>query len=902
MRTHYIAALSLLFPFVSAVGCNDVETFNVPSTAAAGSSGTAGSAGTGGSVSAGGTAGTAGQSGTAGTAGSAGDGGQMGGQAGSMTVPPEPSRGDPETFPTECVTTCEEACTALETCKAEDSQLYPISTKKCLERCAMSEGGPVWGDISSTFKCCASQTECSAKQHCGGWLIHPAPIAACDKFCACFVGSSLSAMFWPDAPTPQDYQKSETQVILDTAGQSLDMRDFPGATMEVRGRYTLVRFTQDLPEHLWRSLAKQVKILPTFVNSQGQVAGATGMIHVRIGAPQARAAAEQVVKQRGKRKLVANQLNASLYRIDVEAGQESLQLLAALNQVPGVRAEADMVRLHELYYQPNDPRFPDQWHLENTGQDGSIVGVDGRVSEAWDLVKGNANSIIAINDTGVDVTHPDLIDNTLTPLNFPMDFQSMLDMGTFGGHGTNCAGVAAARGDNEEGVSGVCPECKILPAWVGPDNPDGPGLLIDDNDLATNFKSMADMGAAVISNSWGYGSNDPMFKESAPGFVGLPLVIAESFDYAETQGRGGKGTVIVFASGNSNISTFKNPYPTHPTVVTVAAVDNLGLKSYYSNFGGEVDIAAPSNGGTLGISTTRVTPSGEMAKYTRNFGGTSSATPFVAGVIGLIVAANPELTAQEVRDILANSATKIDPVYGDWDNTGFSPHYGHGLVNAYKAVKMALGECSAGESCEAPSDTCANGDCPKQPCSPCRTNQECAADHVCQALPNLGMATCVPKAVAGACATGYELAGDYCVPTRQTCGLCGGVETCDGQDNDCNGVVDDAPECEGRRCYVNDQGCAADEQCAATFCVPACKKNADCPTNYECKAVKNRYGVSDNLGGCRLRQQSACNAGCQVLASTLPDDTLKSFVDCMKDGAASCSVAQTCTTYLPVTF
>src|SRR5690606_19462091 len=182
-----------------------------------------------------------------------------------------------------------------------------------------------------------------------------------------------------------------------------------------------------------------------------------------------------------------------------------------------------------------------------------------------------------------------------------------------------------------------------------------------------------DAGAWVINNSWGASGGDPRFQLSNFGVGVIPQLVRAAFDYAETDGRGGKGTVILFAAGNSN--EIVNDYGAYESVLAVAAVDDQGLKSYYSNFGVAVDIAAPSNGGLNGITTTAA-PSG----YTNSFGGTSSACPFASGVAGLILSANPELTAAEVRDILRASATKIDPVWGEWKD-GISPFYGSGMVN-----------------------------------------------------------------------------------------------------------------------------------------------------------------------------------------------------------------------------
>src|SRR5690606_18197207 len=209
----------------------------------------------------------------------------------------------------------------------------------------------------------------------------------------------------------------------------------------------------------------------------------------------------------------------------------------------------------------------------------------------------------------------------------------------------------------------------------------------------------------------------------------IPQLVRAAFDYAETDGRGGKGTVILFAAGNSN--EVVNDYGAYESVLAVAAVDDQGLKSYYSNFGVAVDIAAPSNGGLNGITTTAA-PSG----YTNSFGGTSSACPFAAGVAGLILSANPELTAAEVRDILRASATKIDPVWGEWKD-GISPFYGSGMVNAYVAVQMARGACVDPATCQAPSDACGSS-CDSEQCGECRTDSNCADGYRCQALPALG--------------------------------------------------------------------------------------------------------------------------------------------------------------------
>ncbi|MCU0693948.1 MAG: S8 family serine peptidase, partial [Polyangiaceae bacterium] len=202
-----------------------------------------------------------------------------------------------------------------------------------------------------------------------------------------------------------------------------------------------------------------------------------------------------------------------------------------------------MVRRYvKNYSTPNDPKFSDQWHLHNTGQSEAIAGVDGRVAEAWDITRGSPEVIIAINDDGVDINHPDLATNCTAPLNFPSDWEQQLGdpMAGFGNHGTSVAGVAAAIGDNDQGGSGVCPGCKIMPHVVG--EAVGVALQMTDQEIADGFALMVDQGAWIISNSWGPGAGDPEFKTSSFPVPGVPSIIKNAFAYAETNGRGGKGT------------------------------------------------------------------------------------------------------------------------------------------------------------------------------------------------------------------------------------------------------------------------------------------------------------------------------------------------------------------------
>ena len=309
----------------------------------------------------------------------------------------------------------------------------------------------------------------------------------------------------------------------------------------------------------------------------------------------------------------------------------------------------------------DDPRINQAWHLKNDGQNGAKAGADAKVIDAWTLaqMEGSETIKIAIIDDSVQGTHPDLEKNMAAQVYYdgvtgssesnsnPRDEKQR--------HGTACAGVAAACANNI-GVRGAAPKCSII------------GVHFWDasvSQVVEAFRFCEQNGAAVISCSWSW--------ESPVVFSSLRSTI----DDIATNGRGGKGVVILFASGNDGGTISANQqFGTLDKVLCVGATNWRDDKSEYSNYGPELDIVAPSNDfvqGALAIDTTDNTDDMPKAAgklfsgyavgdYTgtgmAGFGGTSSATPLVAGVCGLIIAANPALTADQVKDILPTTTEK----------------------------------------------------------------------------------------------------------------------------------------------------------------------------------------------------------------------------------------------------
>ncbi len=347
---------------------------------------------------------------------------------------------------------------------------------------------------------------------------------------------------------------------------------------------------------------------------------------------------------------------------------------------------------------------PNQWHLKPATINGHFIDQHVHVEAAWQYNRGEG-TIIAVIDDGVDVTHEEF--STPGKIVAPRDTVINVDDGSpkrpEENHGTPCAGVACASGRFK--ASGVAPEARLMPIRSG-----GLGSLAE----AKAFQWATDNGADVISCSWGpadgpwWDSQDPLH------FIpfDLPDSTRLAIDYAVKQGRGGKGCVIVWAAGNGNEIVDIDGYASHHQVIAVAASNDRGKRSYYSDYGNAVWCCFPSNDVyasfiphpkslTSGIWTTdrmgragdnygEATLGGSEGHYYSEFGGTSSSCPGVAGVIALMLSENENLGWKEVKEIIKNSCDQIDIQDGDYDAKGHSPYYGYGKINAAVAVENAL--------------------------------------------------------------------------------------------------------------------------------------------------------------------------------------------------------------------
>ncbi len=341
--------------------------------------------------------------------------------------------------------------------------------------------------------------------------------------------------------------------------------------------------------------------------------------------------------------------------------------------------------------------FPQQWHLKRTSVGSQTIDQHANVEAAWPLSDGTG-TIVAVIDDGVDLDHQEF--RSSAKIVAPRDVTRRTNdprPGNGDNHGTACAGVACA--DGNFGASGVAPRARLMPIRFASN--------LGSQAEADAFVWAAQNGADVISCSWGppdgdfTDPNDPGHHQVVP----LPDSTRLAIDFAIRNGRNGKGCVICFAAGNGNENVNNDGYASYEKVIAVAACNDKGKKAPYSDFGPAVWCAFPSNNvfpsltpgiwttdrsGPLGYNHGSPTLGDTAGHFTHDFGGTSSSCPGVAGVAALILARNPNLRWDEVKDVIKHSCDRIDPSGGKYDASGHSHLYGYGRVNAKKAVELAM--------------------------------------------------------------------------------------------------------------------------------------------------------------------------------------------------------------------
>ena len=343
---------------------------------------------------------------------------------------------------------------------------------------------------------------------------------------------------------------------------------------------------------------------------------------------------------------------SGLQRVKLAKGTDVSDAVKVLRADPAVEFAEPNYILHAFDDgTPNDPMFPQQWSLKNTGQPDSsgqagIPGADIQVTPLWAKgIKGDKKVLVAVIDTGVDYTHPDLVANVYTnPGEIPDNgidddkngyiddvhgWNTLANNGNSKddhGHGSHCAGIIGASGDNGIGISGINHSVSILPVKFL--SAEGSGSTTD---AIKAIEYARKMKVRIMSNSWGGSEFSQALKEAIDG--------AKS-----------DGILFVAAAGNEGVDLGKSPsYPAayaSENIVAVAATDNRDQLPDFSNFGKAVHLAAP---GVRIVSTT-------LNGTYQSFSGSSMAAPHVAGVAALLASVRPDLTAGQIKQTLIETS------------------------------------------------------------------------------------------------------------------------------------------------------------------------------------------------------------------------------------------------------
>ena len=331
----------------------------------------------------------------------------------------------------------------------------------------------------------------------------------------------------------------------------------------------------------------------------------------------------------------------------------------------------------------NDTYWIDQWGLENTGQHGENSGIDINFCNAREISMGNENIKVAIIDKGVEKDHTDLPN---VEDGYDASFSlSPAVVWNSNPHGTNCAGIIGAAGNNEEGITGIAPNCKIVPVSYLK----GPG----------ENQAKAD----AIEWAWEYGQVDVINCSWHIDAEACPEVEI-AIDNALTLGRNGLGCVVVFSSSNDNLNEISFPANYTSNILVVGAMcpdgkrkekDMCDGSTWGSNYGTELDIIAPG----VFIPTTTLTGMGDNnGDYNLSWEGTSAAAPHVSGLAALILSVDPCLTGVEVNTYIEENAQKVGGyIYEDGvtnRHSTWNEEAGYGLIDAdatlYEVAKRFL--------------------------------------------------------------------------------------------------------------------------------------------------------------------------------------------------------------------
>lgn len=368
-------------------------------------------------------------------------------------------------------------------------------------------------------------------------------------------------------------------------------------------------------------------------------------------------------------------------------------------------SEPDFYIDYEYYY--NDPYYKNQYYLHNTGQSITLVnnsifhcmaGIDLKTVQAWNFISSIQNiysTKVAIVDDGVE-NHEDLTNNGVSKVlhGFPaINHGRPKKCHT---HGQCCAGIVAASNSNSKGIVGIDGNANIVPIRISRIDINGESKYMSNKRIARGIrKSWEEYDSDILNVSWG-------------SITLISDQILDAFQNATANGRNNKGCVVIAASGNDFRTNKINIIAEMPQVLAVGAIKGDGNHGEYANYSSYLNVVAfggeslyqPSTNNwygdiyTIDREGTRGYNQNQNGNYYAYFGMTSAAAPMVSGVASLMLSVNPNLTSNQVKEIIEKTAQKIngyqfEPISSAHPNGTWNEKVGYGLVDAHKAVVYA---------------------------------------------------------------------------------------------------------------------------------------------------------------------------------------------------------------------
>jgi subtilisin family serine protease len=417
-------------------------------------------------------------------------------------------------------------------------------------------------------------------------------------------------------------------------------------------------------------------------DSSGSVAIVTNRLNVQLQPELSEEECEAILEEKNLRKLTKLNFAPNLYEVVAQGREDALAASVELHEEDEQFTLAEPARIAPIPQRlaPNDPLYREQWQWNNTGQNGGTNGAHVNAEEAWDSTRGTGIRV-GIIDNGFDAAHEDLAAGVSDMSGFfrrrggeeTAEFIQNTARMPDSNHGTFCAGMVGARHNNRNGGCGAAPECELtliacLQDQVGTQTTIARAVAYAANPTNENVGTEAD-GVDILVSS--LGPNGAVWE--------LEVVLELALEAAGTHGRSGRGLAIFWAASNGfNVDVTEDEVVSQKDVTAVVRSDRNDQEDNAAR-GETIDLIAPGvdvfsteSGNNYGTST-----------------GTSFAAPCAAGCAALALSVNPDLTRDELLQIMFDSADKIGGVV--YDANGHNDDYGFGRVNAHQSVSSAAG-------------------------------------------------------------------------------------------------------------------------------------------------------------------------------------------------------------------